>query len=411
MPVTVTVPTIDEFNALAAQVAGVVTGVANIAAAQAIQDTAVGKLGARLALLEAGVTPPPLPDPVGAPGNVTNLAVSAVTPTSVTLSVPQVADGAGQPANYEIRYAPSPISWGSAGGVIAVPGVAPIGAVRAVTVPGLLPGTAYQFQVVAYRGTLNVDAVFGDLSNVASGTTGLVTVPPPAVGGGAGPNAPTAWTTVIDSDLNAVPGGGWNSSGPRLVADPTAPLSPPGVAEYLYPAGRQGGQGVGSLWRPWPAGMDSHYIAYTFKLSKPFDNRFGFKQWYPGPNGPGYYFMVVEGAAGPPYDLRIEGPVGVTNNRSNVQRAQVLEDTWHRTEILFESKTRLRFWLDTWDAVNRKWLGAKLCGDSDAPNGVKVDWGIVGVEEARLDSTWAGVSNTVAFTSRWWADHIFMSRP
>jgi hypothetical protein len=41
--------------------------------------------------------------------------------------------------------------------------------------------TSYQFQLVAFRGTLNIDAVFGAISNVATGTTtGTLPPPPPA---------------------------------------------------------------------------------------------------------------------------------------------------------------------------------------------------------------------------------------
>src|SRR5437588_9802769 len=36
---------------------------------------------------------------------------------------------------------------------------------------GVTPASAYTFQLVAFRGTLNVNAVFGGLSNMASGTT------------------------------------------------------------------------------------------------------------------------------------------------------------------------------------------------------------------------------------------------
>src|SRR3989442_7531787 len=35
-----------------------------------------------------------------------------------------------------------------------------------------MSSTGYQFQLVAFRGTLNVNAVFGGLSNQASGTAG-----------------------------------------------------------------------------------------------------------------------------------------------------------------------------------------------------------------------------------------------
>ena len=42
---------------------------------------------------------------------------------------------------------------------------------RTCTVTSLAPSTSYQFQLNAFRGTLNVNAVFGSLSNVASATT------------------------------------------------------------------------------------------------------------------------------------------------------------------------------------------------------------------------------------------------
>src|SRR4029077_5103747 len=47
---------------------------------------------------------------------------------------------------------------------------------------GLAPSTSYNFQIVAYRGTLNVNAAFGALSNAlaASTTSGTPGLPPPA---------------------------------------------------------------------------------------------------------------------------------------------------------------------------------------------------------------------------------------
>src|SRR5690349_2857275 len=48
----------------------------------------------------------------GAPAGVTDLAVTAVSDTSATLSFTEVDDGLGAPASYDIRFMPSPISWG-----------------------------------------------------------------------------------------------------------------------------------------------------------------------------------------------------------------------------------------------------------------------------------------------------------
>src|SRR5207244_10242457 len=83
---------------------------------------------------------------------------------------------------YGIRWAVGAIAWGSAAdvtrGSCTVPVVgSTIGAKRSCTVLGLASVTGYQFQLIAFRGTLNVNAVFGGLSNVVSGTTTGTPVP------------------------------------------------------------------------------------------------------------------------------------------------------------------------------------------------------------------------------------------
>src|SRR5439155_14193176 len=55
--------------------------------------------------------------PVTKPGTVSDLAVSEVTDTSVTLAFTEVSDGAGLPASYEIRYAVAPHAGGSSASV------------------------------------------------------------------------------------------------------------------------------------------------------------------------------------------------------------------------------------------------------------------------------------------------------
>ncbi len=115
------------------------------------------------------------------PGTVSTLAVAAVNDTSATLTFTEVADGAGGAAAVDIRFAPAPIQWGSAtsvtrGTCASVAGTT-VGSTVTCTVLGLTPGTAYNFELVAFRGTLNVNAVFGNQSNVAATTTTTTTVP------------------------------------------------------------------------------------------------------------------------------------------------------------------------------------------------------------------------------------------
>src|SRR2546428_7839658 len=145
---------------------GLVTGVAGGTAT--IIATSEGKSGTATVTVTPGSAVQP--------ATVLNLVVASTTDTSVTLSFTEVDDGTGQPASYDVRYAVGSISWGSTPSVTAGTCATPvtgsaIGATRSCTVLGLAPATAYQLQLVAFRGTLNVNAVFGALSNVAAGTT------------------------------------------------------------------------------------------------------------------------------------------------------------------------------------------------------------------------------------------------
>src|SRR5207247_9051636 len=80
-------------------------------------------------------------------------------------------------ASYDVPYRVGPSTWGSTApsatrGTCTTPvaGTA-IGAKRTCTVLGLTPATAYQFQLTEFRGTLNLNAIFGGLSNIAGATT------------------------------------------------------------------------------------------------------------------------------------------------------------------------------------------------------------------------------------------------
>ncbi len=124
--------------------------------------------------------------PAAAPGTVSDLAVIDTASSVVTLRFTEVDDGTGAPAQYDVRYAVTPIAWGSAshvaqGSCATIMAGTSIGASRTCDVQGLSPGTSYQFQLVSFRGTPNVDAVFGGLSDVVSATTAATpgdTTPP-----------------------------------------------------------------------------------------------------------------------------------------------------------------------------------------------------------------------------------------
>ena len=163
-----------------------------------------------------------------APGDVSDLNVASVASTSATLAFTQVDDGTGSPASYDIRYSVGPMQWGSANSVGTGTCSAPvtgtqIGAQLTCSVLGLTPSTPYNFQVVAFRGTLNTDAVFGTRSNVASASTPSSGPPPQTVSSvSVSPSTPsvsagsstTLVATVKDANGNVMTGQTvtWSSS-------------------------------------------------------------------------------------------------------------------------------------------------------------------------------------------------------
>jgi hypothetical protein len=165
-------------NATIATVSGSGLATGGVGGTATITATSEGQSGPAAVTVTAPVSTPP--------GTVTDLAVAGVTANSVTLAFTEVTDGTGQPASYDVRSTVGIIAWGAAVSVTQGTCATPVagsgvGVKRSCTVLGLAAATGYQFQVVAFRGTPNLNAVYGGLSNVASGTTAASTAPVAAV--------------------------------------------------------------------------------------------------------------------------------------------------------------------------------------------------------------------------------------
>lgn len=110
---------------------------------------------------------------------VTDLAIEAVTDSSVTLTWTEVLDGTGNPAEYEVRFSRSPIGartgdlpvGGSCTGMVAGTSV---GATAQCDVQGLRLGTAYDFVVAATWPRVGGSRVFGTPSAATTGYTDFV---------------------------------------------------------------------------------------------------------------------------------------------------------------------------------------------------------------------------------------------
>lgn len=127
----------------------------------------------------AALSTPKLSPPALAPGAVTDLRVSMVSDTAVTLTWTEVSSSITVPAKYVLRYGfAGAFQWGGTPDVLTGGCSAPVygstaggGRTRSCVLGGLLPNRAYEFQLVAYTGTLKVNAIFGPLSNLATATT------------------------------------------------------------------------------------------------------------------------------------------------------------------------------------------------------------------------------------------------
>jgi hypothetical protein len=197
------------------------------------------------------------------PGTVSDLRVTAASDTSVTLAFTEVGDGTGQPASYDVRYAVHPISWGSAPSVsrgscaTPVAGVA-IGSTHSCTVLGLAASTSYDFQLVAFRGTLNVNAVFGGLSNIANTTTAASTVTAPSGGG-----------VILFQEMfadNAFAARGWYDNAGMAITDTEHVAGSTHALEVHFLAGARTPTWGGSARHLFPA-TPTLYISYWVKYS------------------------------------------------------------------------------------------------------------------------------------------------
>ncbi len=201
------------------------TGVATVSATGLASGVSAGPAtitatsGAASGTATLTVAAPPTP-----PGTVTDLHVVTINDTSATLGFTQVGDGLGGAASYDVRFAISPIAWGSATSTASGTCTTPVagtaaGAALTCTVRGLTPSTNYNFELIAFRGTLNVNAIFGGLSNVAAGTTTLtpaasVTVAPTVATTNVGSGGVQFTATVKDAGGNVLAGRSvtWTSS-------------------------------------------------------------------------------------------------------------------------------------------------------------------------------------------------------
>jgi hypothetical protein len=283
-----------------------------------------------------------------------------------------------------------------------------IGAKRTCTVLGLAAGTGYQFQLVAFRGTMNLNAVYGGLSNVASGTTALsVTLP------SGGSNEPAGFKPITDRSFDALAELSWGASALlALATDLSAPHSAPWVGQVTYPAGFGGGYDPAFTWL---AGVEGRgyrelYVSFWVKLSSNWQghssgvNKIGFVWLH---NDPVVYFSAQGSGSGLlEAQVRLQNipGVGARNLTPNVSNPSYTRGQWHHWEVVLvvnsgdQANGEAHWWID----------GVKVGQYTDivyGSSGQGKAWG----DEVSWKPTWGGAGETVPQTMYMWMDHYYLS--
>jgi hypothetical protein len=392
---------------------GLVTGLAEGSAV--ITGTRSGKSGsATLTVTGTGTVTTTSTNP----GGINDLTVASTDSTSATLTFTQVDDGTGQPAHYDVRYAVAPLSWGSANSVTSGTCATPLAGTAIATrmtctVAGLTPATTYNFQLVAFRGTMNLNAVYGPLSNVAAGTTASSSTPPPPPPPPPPPGSgePAGMSLITNEPFDALPSnhctGYYTYS---LVPDATAPYSPTSVFQILYPAGYHGGDSPGLTECP-IASYRQVYMSMYLKFSPNFQGHLTHVNkiihfWIGGTNK---LFLLGDGAGSAPL-LASVGLQGVASSPYGtsaqvqpnvVTGAQFVRGQWYHLEMLATSNSS-----GANDGSVDLWLNGTLVAHL---TGIQWTTGAPTFTDAKLDPTWGGLNDTVSSDMTLRVDHLYLS--
>jgi hypothetical protein len=283
---------------------------------------------------------------------------------------------------------------------------------------GLAASTTYGFQLVAFRGTLRLNAVFGGLSNVAISTTAAssgVTDPPSGGGvGGTWPNQPAGFTPITERLFNAAVEDGWiASTSLSIVADATAPKSPSAVGQMTYPAGTTGG-GAGSdpgYAERYIAGLGYTrlYVSFWVKLSSDWQGNLTSvnKVAYVNVHDKPVVFPIVQGIGSGGLHTAIglqDIPiVGAQYMEPNLTDVEIVRGQWHRWEVVLVVNSgdaadgELHWWID----------GVKVGEYRNILYGTSAQGKIW--QYLYWRPIWGGQGDVLLQTQYMWMDHFYAS--
>jgi hypothetical protein len=205
------------------------------------------------------------------------------------------------------------------------------------------------------------------------------------------PGAPPGWNVVYE--VAPGPATGWA----ERVSDPSAPLSPSNVYDFVYPEGMVEGNAPATVYYAYSSLKREVYAAFWWKPSSPFDL---------GPNGNkvAFLFNGGGGAGGqqilmmlPDQRLHVlpeEYPGPLMWRHPNVNATVVTLGQWHLIEWYCNLDTSTLKW----------WLDDVLQGShTDVTNQH-------GFDMFQFSPTWGGnIGAQKSQTDHYWFDHVHLS--
>ena len=230
--------------------------------------------------------------------------------------------------------------------------------------------------------------------------------PPPSSGWTHQPPGFVAWT---DWGLEALSGRGWNTNNAHghatVIADPGAPLSPPGVGQWRYPVGFPGGEAPATMYHALPPSFTEGYVGIWWKPSEP---------WQGHPSQVNKIYFLLGGACGnlvpvmygPPggrYQLRVAPEWGADWHwlTPNVKDVAVALGAWHKIELYFKYNTP-----GNANGIVRWWMDEIAIGDH-----ANLTFPSPGCfTEFQISPTWGGVGHAKTQTDHFWFDHVYIGQ-
>ena len=188
-----------------------------------------------------------------------------------------------------------------------------------------------------------------------------------------------------------------------IVQDPSAPLSPPGVIQALFPQGSPGGRGPFRLNRRFGRPYSEFYLCMSTKLDSRFTNN--------GNSGTKFGFILTPYKTVGPYinltprmGINMESRKGQLNRNMfgsfSIQRER---GVWHRIELIVTgnqqglSNGTVQMWADDRLVLNLR--DVKFFYPDQEPAFEGITW----------NPTYGGGRNPVPYDMYQWIDHWYMS--